>query len=156
MKNTENAQMLKRIAKEKGKRAIDTAWKSKPLHDHYPLRSQKAAVDLHGTHQWLRSVGFKVETEGFIVTAQDQSLFTSTFHANILHNGAEPVETNHHLISGCTILAPNDYINRHNHVGQYIHWKICNHFDILTPNKWYKHERLEQNVSTDRYERAIR
>ena len=51
MKNTENARKLKRIAKEKGKKAIDTAWKSKLLHGQYPLRSQKADVDLHGTHQ---------------------------------------------------------------------------------------------------------
>ena len=32
MKNTENARKLKRIAKERGKKAIDTAWKAKPLH----------------------------------------------------------------------------------------------------------------------------
>ena len=29
MKNTENARKLKRIAKEKGKKVIDTVWKSK-------------------------------------------------------------------------------------------------------------------------------
>ena len=38
MKNTENAWKLKRIVKEKGKKAIDTAWKAKPLHGQYPLR----------------------------------------------------------------------------------------------------------------------
>ena len=32
MKNKENAQKLKRIANEKGKKAIDTAWKLKLLH----------------------------------------------------------------------------------------------------------------------------
>ena len=50
MKNTENAQKLKRIAKEKGKKALDTAWKSKPLHGQYPLGSQKVDMDLHDTH----------------------------------------------------------------------------------------------------------
>ena len=30
IKNAENSRKLKRIAKEKGKTAIDTAWKSKP------------------------------------------------------------------------------------------------------------------------------
>ena len=37
MKNMENARKLKRIAKEKKNKAIDTAWKSKPLHGQYPL-----------------------------------------------------------------------------------------------------------------------
>ena len=71
IKNTENAQKLKRIAKEKGKKAIDSAWKSKPLRGQRSLRSQKADVDLHDTHQWLRSARLKAETEGFIVAAQD-------------------------------------------------------------------------------------
>ena len=149
MKNTENAGKLKRIAKEKGKKAIDTAWMSKPLHDQYPLRGQKADADLHDTQQWLRSAGLKVETEGFIVAAQDQSLFTRNLQANILHNGADPrcrscntsTETTDHLISGCTILAPNEYTNTHNRVRQYIHWKICNHYDIEIPNKWHEHNR---------------
>ena len=51
IKNKENAQKLKRIADEKGKKAIDTAWKLKLLHGQYPLRSQKTDVDLHDTHQ---------------------------------------------------------------------------------------------------------
>ena len=148
MKNTENARKLERIAKEKGKKAIDTAWKSKPLHSQYPLRNQKVDVDLHDIHEWLRSAGFKAEVEGFIVTAQDQSLFTRNLQANALHNGTDPrcrlcntsTETTDHLISGCTILAPNEYTNRHKLVGQYIHWKIFNHYDIETRDKWYQHK----------------
>ena len=90
MKNTENARKLMKIAKKKGKKAIGTVWKSKSLHDQYPLRNQKTDVDLHDTHQWLRSAELKVETERFIVAAQDQSFFTRNFQANILHNGADP------------------------------------------------------------------
>ena len=67
MKNTENAQKLKRIAEEKGKKAIDTAWQSKSLHGQYTLRSQKADVDLHDTHQWLRSAGLKAELKGLLL-----------------------------------------------------------------------------------------
>ena len=143
---------MERIAKEKGKKAVDTAWKSKPLHGQYQRRSQEADVDLNDTHQWLKRAGLKAETEGFIVAEGfiAQSLFTNNFQANILHNGAEPrcrfcdtsTETIDHLTSGCTLLAPNEYTNRHNRVGQYIHWKICNHYDIETPDKWYEHKPL--------------
>ena len=83
MNNMENAWKLKRIAKEKGKRAIDTAWKSKPLYGQYPLQTQKVDVDLHDPYQWLRSAGIKAETEWFIVSAKDQRLFTRNFQANI-------------------------------------------------------------------------
>ena len=151
MKNPENAWKLKKIAKEKGKKAIGTAWKSKPLHGgQYPFQIQKAGVDLHDTCRWLRSPGLKAETEGLIVATQDQSLFTRNFQANIPHNREDPkcrfcrtsTEIIDHLISGCNILAPNEHTNRHNRVGQYVHWKICNHYDIETPNKWYEHELL--------------
>ena len=50
MKNTENAWKLKRIAEEKGKKAINTAWNSKPLHSQYPLQSQKTDEDLHDNY----------------------------------------------------------------------------------------------------------
>ena len=91
MKNMENAWKLKRIAKEKRKKAIDTGWKWKPLHGQYPVQSQKADIDLQDTHQWLRSTRLNAKSEGFIVIAQDQSLFTRNFQANILHNGANSV-----------------------------------------------------------------
>ena len=90
MKNMENARKLRRIANEKIKKAVDTVWKSKLLHGQYPLWSQKADVDLHDSHQWLRSARLKVDTEGFIVAAQDQSHFTRHFQANILHDGTGP------------------------------------------------------------------
>ena len=67
MKNTENARKLIRIAKEKGKKTINTYWESKPLRGQYPLQNQKDDVELHDTNQWLRSAGLKTETEGFIV-----------------------------------------------------------------------------------------
>ena len=143
MKNTNNAWKLKRIAKEKGEKAIDTVWKSKSLHGQYPLRSQKANVDLYDTHQWLKSGRVKAaETEWSIVTVQDQSHFTRNFQANILHNGVDPrcrfcnisTETINHLTSGCTILAPNEYTNRRSRVGQYIYWKICYHYNIGMTN----------------------
>ena len=46
------------------------------------------------------------------------------------------------LTTHYTILAPNEYTNRQNCVGQYIHWQICNHSNIETPNKRYDHKPL--------------
>ena len=49
-------------------------------------------------------------------------------------------ETVDHLISGCPILAINEYIIRHNKVAKYVHWKICKHYQLTTGDKWYDHE----------------
>ena len=51
-------------------------------------------------------------------------------------------ETIDHPISRCTILVPSEYTNRHDRVGQYIHWKICKYYDIETPGEWYEHKPL--------------
>ena len=110
----------------------------------------EADLDLHGTHQWLRIPKLKVETEGFVVVTQDQSLFTRHFQANIFYNEAErrcrfcntSTETLNHLISGPSILALNEYTNRHNRVVEYINWKMCNYYDIEAPNKMCENEPL--------------
>ena len=39
------------------------------------MRSQKADVDQGNTHPRLCSVGLKGQTESFVITTQDQSLF---------------------------------------------------------------------------------
>jgi hypothetical protein len=50
------------------------------------------------------------------------------------------VETIDHLISGCPILAKSEYLTRHNKVGQYIHWKLCNYYGLTTSKTWYDHK----------------
>eukprot|EP00794_Sanderia_malayensis_P001842 gene1842-2074_t len=101
-------------------------WNQKSLQGKYPLRCQQADVDQTTTHQWLRSSGLKAEMEGFILAAQDKSLFTRNDQANILKNAANEKcrfcdthkETTGHLTSGCPILALNEYKNRHDRVEQ--------------------------------------
>ena len=111
--------------------------KDKLLHGKYPICASDPDVNSSLTHQWLASSGLKSETEGFIIAAQDQNLPTRNFQANILENGTEPnwrvcdkhTETIDHLVSGCPILATTEYLNRHDRLGQYIHWWcLCKNF----------------------------
>ena len=91
-------------------------------------------------------MGLKAETEGFIMPVQDQSLFTRNYQSKIVKNGTDPIcrfcdqydETIDHLVSGCHILTPNEYRNRHDRVGQYLHLKICNHYNTPHAEKWYE------------------
>ena len=93
-------------------------------------------------------MGLKAEREGFIMAAQDQSLFTRNYQSKIVKNGTDPKccfcdqydETIDHLVSGCSILTPTEYKNRHDRVGQYLHWKICKHYKTPHAEKWYEHK----------------
>ena len=145
---TKQAKHLKQCAKKCAAKQLSESWSQKPLHGKYPLRCQQADVDQTATHQWLRSSGLKAETEGFIFAAQDQSLFTRSYQANIFRNGASDkcrfcdnyIETADHLVSGCPVLVSNEFKNRHDRVGQYLHWKICKSYKIETCEHWYEHK----------------
>ena len=145
---TKQAKHLKQCAKKCATKQLPESWSQKPLHGKYPLRCQQADVDQTATHQWLRSLGLKAETEGFILAAQDQSLYMRNYQTNILRNGASGkcrfcdnyTETVDHLVSGCSVLVPNEYKNRHDRVGQYLHWKICESYKIETFEHWYEHK----------------
>ena len=65
-------------------------WKDKPLHGKYPIRASDLDINSSLTLQWLASSGLKSETEGFIITAQDQGFPTRYFQANVFENGADP------------------------------------------------------------------
>jgi hypothetical protein len=48
-------------------------------------------------------------------------------------------ETIDHLISGCPILAKNEYLMRHDKVCTHLHYSICKALGIETADKWYTH-----------------
>ena len=64
--------------------------KSDEREGRYPQRTQKADVDQENAHQRLHSVGLKAESEGFIMTAQDQSLNTRNYETTIIKMGLTP------------------------------------------------------------------
>ncbi|XP_066912726.1 uncharacterized protein [Clytia hemisphaerica] len=145
---TKIAKSIKCKAKLAGRKKLEQTWSQKSLHGQYYHRSHQADVDIEATHQWLRSSGLKAETEGFILAAQDQSLFTRNYQANILENGSDPncrfcnkhVESIDHLVSGCPVLTPNEYVKCHDRIGQYLHWCICKHYGVETDASfWYEH-----------------
>ena len=104
-------------------------------------------IDRANTHQWLRRSGLKAETEGFIMAAQDQSLCTSNHQGNMTKNGTDSrcrlredkIETMDHLVAGCPILAPKEYKERHDKTGQYLHWRICHHYNVPYAEHWNGH-----------------
>ena len=88
------------------------------------------------------------ETESFIIAAQDQSLPKRNFQASILENGADRqcrvcdkhTETIDHVVSGCPLLAPTEYLNRNDRLSQYIHWCLCKNFVLPHKSSWWEHK----------------
>ena len=44
----------------------------------------------------------------------------------------------HHI--WCPELEKTDYLERHNKAAAYIHWKVCQHFSVEVPGRWYEHK----------------
>ena len=144
---TEAARKIKLESKRAGTKAIQHCWSEKPLHGQYPSRASETDVDTKRTHQWLSSSGLKAETEGFIIAAQDQSLNTRNYQANIIKSSSNPkcrlyddkTETIDHIVAGCSVLAATEYKSRHDRIGQYFHWTICKYYEAPYARNWYEH-----------------
>ena len=86
------------------------------------------------------------------MAAQDQSLFARNYLAKIIKNGGDPKcrfydkfeETVDHLVSGCRITTPKEYIQSHDRMAQYIHKKICRHYmhHMLSTDTNISHRKL--------------
>ena len=83
--------------------------------------------------KWLTNGRLKGETENLLVAAQDQALNIRYHQKHILGTSVKSVcrlclkakEHISHIVAGCEVLAPVEYLQRHNKVAGYIHWRIC-------------------------------
>ena len=96
----------------------------------------------------MLSAGLKSETEGLVISAQDQSLATRYYQHRIIKNVIEPKcrlcrefnESVEHIVSCCPVLAKKEYLDQHDEALIYVHWNICKYYQIDVPNKWYDHK----------------
>jgi hypothetical protein len=117
------------------------------MHGQFPRSLDEKLVDKEQSHQWLKFVDIKGETESTIVAAQDQAISTNYFKRKILKEEIESrcrqckeyEETIDHLTSGFPILAKNEYVIRHDKVYTRLHYSICKTLGIETTENWYSH-----------------
>ena len=129
------------------------SYKNKPLHGKY-VKDIEGKIDIESTNLWLHKGDLKIETEGLITAAQDQSLPVRALN-NIYKNNESPlcrlcnekIETVEHIVSGCKVLAGNEYKQRHDNVAKNIHWHLCKKNGIECEEKWWNHqpEPVEEN-----------
>ena len=51
-------------------------------------------------------------------------------------NGDQSVD---HIVSGCPVLAKDEYLHRHDKPAAYLHGNICKHYNLPATEKWYEH-----------------
>ena len=54
------------------------------------IRGKSADFEEMAAHRWVVRSELKWKTEGFILSAQDQSLCTRNYQANVIHSDADP------------------------------------------------------------------
>ena len=90
------------------------------------------------------------ETEGLILTAQEQALRTNSIKYSIDKTSEIPLcrlcgdapETVRHIVSGCKKLAQREYRKRHDKVVLRVHWEMCRKYGIECTDRWYDHQPL--------------
>ena len=132
------------------------SWSGKPMHGQYCRLTEQPPVDMKETYGWLKAANLAATTEGLVVAAQDQALWTQYYECKILHRDVSPtchmgsvgLETVDHIVAGCSALALMDYTDRHNQVASIIYWDVCRHFGVSLENRWYRHH-PDRLVETD-------
>ncbi|KAJ8967778.1 hypothetical protein NQ314_002623 [Rhamnusium bicolor] len=121
-------------------------WRSKPLHGRYLNTIESEAMDTEGSTTYLRTGNLFIETEGFIAALQDQVVSTKIYRRNILKEQVdnakcrmcgEKDEYLDHILSGCSVLAPKAYLDRHNRVAGIVHQNLRVEYMGLTETTPY-------------------
>jgi len=110
-------------------------WRGKRMHGKLPSNLNEKLVDNEQSK------------ESTILTAKDQAINTNYFKDKILKEEinskcrfcTQREETIDHLISGCSILAKNKYLMRHDKDRAHLHYSICKVLGTETTDKWYTH-----------------
>lgn len=144
-------------------------WAGKALHGKHPaiMRSPNISKDL--SYRWLQKGYLFPETEGFIISIQDQVVATRNYQKYIIKNPQVAddkcrkchlyQETIDHITGGCKLLAATEYTERHNNVAKIIHHAILRKHNLLhedIPYYKYNPESIVENDEMKIYwDRAI-
>ena len=137
------------------------------LHGNYFKRQNEIPnVDMGQSYAWLHKFQLRFETESLLCAAQEQALATKYVRSKIWKKGndvkcrlcGEQIETVNHIVSGCKMLAANQYLHRHNQVGKYLHWCILKNIGVQVKDSWLQHvpeEVVQHNEITVMWDKNI-
>lgn len=116
--------------------SYENQWRSKALHGKFPTILNSDDVDKDASTIIFKQGILTPETEGTLCAIQDQVVATRAHVKHIQKRNIPTdkcrlcnaqMETIQHLVSGCSVLAPKDYITRHDNVAVIIYKEILGH-----------------------------
>ena len=126
-------------------------WKGKVLHGRYPTSLDNENIDRQASTAYLRHGNLFAETEGFISAIQDQVIPTKAYKKTVFKEQIDNIKCRmcnahpeylDHIIDGCPVLAPKEYLQRHDKVGNIIHLQLRKkymNFDGMDEQPYYKY-----------------
>ncbi|XP_066934429.1 uncharacterized protein [Clytia hemisphaerica] len=120
----------------------------KPLHGQHSRQLQQPHIDHTKSNLWLKSSTLKRSTESTICAIQEQAITTNYIKKHVHHTTNDDScricrsskETIHHIVSGCTALAPTKYLKRHNDLAKYLHILLLQKHQLDTNDHiWYNY-----------------
>ncbi|XP_045474936.1 uncharacterized protein LOC123680863 [Harmonia axyridis] len=109
---------------------LQEEWKAKVLHGRYPNNLDNSNVNKKESLTYLKAGYLFPETEGRLLAIQDQVIPTRSYLKNIAGQQLTSdlcrkckLRREHiqHVTSGCSILAPREYTDRHNQMAKVYH-----------------------------------
>ena len=143
------------------------SWKAKPIHGAHPHEVEADFIDRPASNLWLKKGKLYAETEGFMIAIQDRVVPTRGLRRAIYRENIEDRcrrcgllgETIDHIIYGCSCLAANDYIMRHNNVAKIIHQQLAKTYGLIAEEvlyfKYQTHPVLENSAAKLFWDRSI-
>lgn len=122
-------------------------WAEKSLHGRHLAIVQSRHVSRELSYKWLRLGYLFPETEGYLISIQDQVVATRNYQRYIIKDPQVKndmcrkchlfQETIDHITGGCKLLAATDYTQRHNNVAKIIHQALLQKYGMLRDNTPY-------------------
>ncbi|XP_064074799.1 uncharacterized protein LOC135194103 [Vanessa tameamea] len=119
------------------------SWRQKQLHGRHIKDLEQQHIDSVASNKWLKLGYLFPETEGFLISIQDQVINTKNYRKHIIKDPSslddrcrkchKNPETIQHIINACPLLTQNDYTHRHNQIVHYVHQKLAIKYKLLPP-----------------------
>lgn len=115
-------------------------WSQKAIHGKHYAIIQDPLIDQSLSYNWLTQGLLHPETEGSILAIQDGVIATKNYRKFIMKEPLESDqcrrcgqarETIEHVISGCSALASNEYVERHDTAAKIIHQELASKYNLI-------------------------